>query len=324
MVRAKLKKKQGGTTPKLQSPAAGPKVICLAEAFGPTLVGLGFRDYEANAGSRYPYAQLERTDVFREHLLGEIGCGRALKGDAARLFTNEGVRALDDCAELYQCLKLTIDRSPQLAPIHNFHKELEKFRERVEVTRNNLHELLRQNDALLYADEFQVDSGPPETSGDDMIILYGPLLRSMQHDLRDLSEYLEGHAVRLRSIPMGPGRGRPRKYSLGFAIMRLAQIYHRFGAGRPKPGVSLTMLPTVKYGGPFFRFASAFLRSVDGPTKQNTDQALGGTVQEILKVWNRDQEVHLFIRTDARTSEIIKFVKRYDEIRAELGLVQQK
>jgi hypothetical protein len=323
MVRAKRKKKQGGTTPKQIPPAAGPKVICLAEAFGPTLVGLDFRDYEANAGARYPYAQPERTDVFRERLLDEIGCGRALKGDAAVLLTNEGVRALDDCAKLYECLKLTIDRSPQLAPMHKLHKELEKFREQVEVTRNDLHELLRRNDALLYADEFKVDSAI-EASGDDKIVLYGPLLRSMQHDLRDLSEYLEGHALRLRSIPMGPGRGRHRKYSLGFAIMRLAQIYQRFGAGHPKPAVSLTMLPTVKYGGPFFRFASAFLRHVDRPIEKGTDQAFGDTVQDNLKIWNRDQEMHLLVRTDARTRDIVEFVKRYDEIRAELGLIQQK
>jgi hypothetical protein len=249
---------------------------------------------------------------------------RSLLPARQRPSSTRSIDALDDCEKLYQCLQMTVDRSPKLTPIHKLFELLVEFQKAVNVAREDVGELLRKNDALLYADAFKAEGDPAETSGDDAIILYGPLLRSIGQQLRDLSGCLEPYATRLASVPQGPSPGRPRKYSLGFAILRLAQIYNRFGKGHPEPGVSLTMLPTVKYGGPFFRFAAGFLASVEGISKATTDQAFGRTVQDVLKVWTRDRNLHLLVRKEAQTNDIVKFVKRYDRLRAELGLVQQR
>lgn len=311
MGRPKTKRKKvPGTRQRSRPKSRKPTVICLAEAFGPTVIGLGFQQYEQAQTSPYAFDQGERKYEGREKLLQQIGCDNA-----------EADRALDDCEQLYVTLTMTIDQSPELKPLHNFAGHLEKFRRRVEAMQNELHRLRTQNAALAYADEFKFEGERSENSGDDAIILYGPLLESLREPLRALSEHLEPISRRLTSVPKSSGRGRHRKYSLGFAIMRLAQIYNRYGENQPRPGVSVVMLPTPRYTGPFFRFVAGFFNAIDKPYPFRTAQSLGRTIQEGLQVWERDKDLHLLINSKAETKDIISFVKRYDEIRADLGFL---
>ena len=86
----------------------------------------------------------------------------------------------------------------------------------------------------------------------------------------------------------------------------------------------MTIGPRVKYSGPFFLFTSGFLRSLEEGRLAETGQALGASVQEVLRVWKRDPDLHLLVTHHAQTKDIVEFVRRYDQIRADLGFLKLK
>ena len=257
---------------------------------------------------------------------------------------NEAFDALDECEMIYRCLDLTIDRSPSLAPLHDI---VEGFRQQVAIAQETLHALSTQNDVLMYSDEWVEVYEDPELAANlfdatlpgeadtaDGVILYGPLLRTVERHIREVSQLLEPLANRLSTVPRTVGRGRPRKYSLGFAILRLADIYQRFGFDEPTPTTSATSAlnaqknrkaNTVVYRSPFLQFARGFLRSVEGDARPAVgEHAFARTVQDSLKIWKVDPGLHALVNGASTTNDVLKFMDAFDQRRAEVGLHKPK
>ena len=282
----------------------------------------------------------DRTWDRREELLKEIGCGKGLAEEAAKYNMNEALDALHQCEMLYRCLKLTVDKSPRLNPLFEI---IDGFREQVAFAYEALHELSQQNDLLVYSDEWTAGGDGPgmgalltgplkraESVKDSNVILYKPLFQTVKGSVLQVSRLLEPLAATLWALPNV--RGRPRKYSLGFAILRLVDIFQKFGAGHPRPTVGATSHMSrrtgyqgkkLSYNSAFFRFADGFMRTVDRPpTRPGAgENEFARTVQDLLKVRELDRDLHLLVTRQSVTNDIVRFMQTFDNLKSEAGLL---
>ena len=107
--------------------------------------------------------------------------------------------------------------------------------------------------------------------------------KTLQSSLEETIKTLESH---LASLPPDKG-GRSRNPALFGLIWTLADIYR--DAKRKKPTVSHNPgkvdIPYEPYGGPFYEFVRAFLRTF-APDFDEGNQALGKSIQRTLKHWS--------------------------------------
>lgn len=238
----------------------------------------------------------------------------------AALDTSKRDEALYELIEaniLYRCLRASIDRAPQLSVIRNDIGAIRRRLEAALIKLNKIEEVtsgqVGRGEALLR----QIENGLSGTTGrkrkiDEAVLSRLFEIRTHQF-LGNMRFNLERFIAPFGGINIPRKRGKPRKYSKDFLILRCAQIFEEFHSGRHRAALRRyksrqATSPDDFDRGPFYEFCHMIFLVVDkSAINRSATYGLEKSVQDMLKIRRESPGVDELVHWNSSAEELEQF-----------------
>jgi hypothetical protein len=234
-------------------------------------------------------------------------------------------QALGELHARYRALTLTVDRVPNLQKIK---EKLQRFSDALGTTRDVLDNTEAETktdaigrfnlrDDIGFQTAFEIRTSP---------IVYKQVLLSRQFELKvrqfvDLTERRLSHLLAaMDAVRDRNSKGRPRKYSKTFLILRAATIFETHDEHERKVSVNQTNEARRQrkgkyasaYDKGFVPFVRLVVSAIDGPASASRTFGLGKTVQQVLKLRKTRGDADELVM-EGKTEKLVEFVRLCDE-----------